>query len=121
MMICYLRIIDYLTGMNRYIPGVIQSCCRLIHQLWQGRSHILREESAVRPRISDQLLFIQALQGVQRLLCGIAQHLVRIPLQGSQIIEKRRFFRFFFCFNAVYTHLMILPAFCGKNLCVCLV
>ena len=64
--------------------------CKLRHRGFQ----IVGEEAAVRAGIGAELLFIERLQIVQRLLGGIAQRAVGIPLEGGQVIEPGRFLRF---------------------------
>ena len=64
--------------------------CKLRHRGFQ----IVCEEAAVRAGIGAELLFIEGLQIVQRLLGGIAQRAVGFSLEGGQVIELRRFLRF---------------------------
>ena len=64
--------------------------CKLRH----GGFQIVGEEAAVRAGIGAELLFIEGLQVVKRLLGGIAQRAVGIPLEGGQVIEPGRFLRF---------------------------
>ena len=64
------------------------------HILRDTRLHIVGEIATVRARIGAELLLIQALRIVQRLLGGIAEHPVGFTLQRSQIIELRRRLKF---------------------------
>ncbi len=52
--------------------------------------HIIRDELAVRARIGQELLFVECLYEIERLLGGEAVVSVRLALQGGQIIELRR-------------------------------
>ena len=64
--------------------------CKLRHRGFQ----IVGEEAAVRAGIGAELLFIECLQIVKRLLCGIAEAAVGLPLERGQVVELRRFLRF---------------------------
>ena len=48
------------------------------------------QEPAVCTRIGQQLFLIQGLRVFQRLLGGIAEDAVGIPLERGQVIEQRR-------------------------------
>ena len=52
--------------------------------------HIIRDELAVRARIGQELLFVERLYEIERLLGSEAAVAVSFALQGSQIIELRR-------------------------------
>ena len=52
--------------------------------------HIIRDELAVRARIGQELLFVECLYEIERLLGSEAAVAVSFALQGSQIIELRR-------------------------------
>ncbi len=52
-----------------------------------GIAHVVGEEAAVRPRISQQLLFIKGLCKVKGLLRGVAENAVRFPLQRGKVKE----------------------------------
>ncbi len=58
--------------------------------------HIVRQIPAVRPGVSTQLFFIEGLQIVQRLLGGVAQDTVGVPLEGGQVVEGRGTLGFLF-------------------------
>ena len=64
--------------------------CKLRHRGFQ----IISEEAAVRAGIGAELLFIEGLQIVKRLLGGIAEAAVGFSLEGGQVVEQRRFLRF---------------------------
>ena len=64
------------------------------HKLRHRGFQIISEEAAVRAGIGAELLFIEGLQIVQRLLGGIAQRAVGFSLEGGQVVEQRRFLRF---------------------------
>ena len=52
--------------------------------------HIIRDELTVRARIGQELLFIERLDEIERLLGSEAVVAVSLALQGGQIIELRR-------------------------------
>ena len=52
--------------------------------------HIIRDELAVRARIGQELLFVECLDKIKRLLGSEAVISVCLALQGGQIIELRR-------------------------------
>ena len=52
--------------------------------------HIVRDELTVRARIGQELLFVECLYEIERLLGSEAVVAVRLALQGGQIIELRR-------------------------------
>ena len=60
------------------------------NDLTGGVLHIVRDELAVRARIGQELLFVECLYEIERLLGGEAVVAVRLALQGGQIIELRR-------------------------------
>ena len=64
------------------------------HKLRHGGFQIVGEEAAVRAGIGAELLFIEGLQVVKRLLGGIAEAAVGLPLERGQVVELRRFLRF---------------------------
>ena len=65
------------------------------HKLRHGGFQIVGEEAAVRAGIGAELLFIEGLQVVKRLLCGIAEAAVGLPLERGQVVEPGRVLRFF--------------------------
>ncbi len=65
-----------------------------IDQHRQSLRHIRSQIVAVCAGIGAELLFIQVLQIVQGLLCGVSQQSVGIPLEGSQVIEGGRLLGF---------------------------
>ena len=60
------------------------------NDLTGGVLHIVRDKLAVRARIGQELLFVECLYEIERLLGGEAAVAVSFALQGSQIIELRR-------------------------------
>ena len=65
--------------------------CKLRH----GGFQIVGEKAAVRAGIGAELLFIEGLQVIKRLLGGIAKAAVGLPLEGGQVVEPGRVLRFF--------------------------
>ena len=57
--------------------------------LMGGSFHIIGDKLAVRAGIGQQLLFIEGLHEIERLLSGKAEIAVCLPLQGGQIVELR--------------------------------
>ena len=51
---------------------------------------VVRQESAVRPRIRRQLLFVKRLRVIERLLRRITINPIRVPLQRGQVVELGR-------------------------------
>ena len=64
------------------------------HKLRHRGSQIISEEAAVRAGIGAELLFIEGLQVVKRLLCGVAEAAVGLPLERGQVVEPGRVLRF---------------------------
>ena len=64
------------------------------HKLRHRGFQIVGEKAAVRAGIGAELLFIEGLQIVKRLLGGIAEAAVGFSLEGGQVIEPGRFLRF---------------------------
>ena len=60
------------------------------NDLTGGVLHIVRDELAVCARIGQELLFVERLNEIERLLGGEAVVSVCLALQGGQIIEFRR-------------------------------
>ena len=65
------------------------------HKLRHRGFHIVGEEAAVRAGIGAELLFIESLQVVKRLLGGVAEAAVGLPLERGQVVEPGRVLRFF--------------------------
>ena len=65
-----------------------------LDQCRDARLHIVRQIPAVRPGVSRELLVIEGLQVVQRLLGGVAQGAVGLPLEGGQIKKGGWLLRF---------------------------
>ena len=64
--------------------------CKLRH----GGFQIVGEEAAVRAGIGAELFLVEGLQVIKRLLCGIAEAAVGLPLEGGQVVEPGRVLRF---------------------------
>ena len=96
MMVGHFLVIDDRTGIagNRNPFAKRHSVSNQVDQHRQIFSHIACQIAAVRPGISTELLFIQVLQIVQGLLGGKPQQTVGVPLEGRQVIEGGRLFRF---------------------------
>ena len=65
--------------------------CKLRH----GGFQIVGEEAAVRAGIGAELFLVEGLQVVKRLLCGIAEAAIGLPLERGQVVEPGRVLRFF--------------------------
>ena len=65
-----------------------------IHQHRQALGHVGGQVAAVRPGIGAELLFIEVLQIVQRLLRREPQQAVGVPLEGGEVIEGGRLLGF---------------------------
>ena len=65
-----------------------------IHQHRQALGHVGGQVAAVRPGIGAELLFIEVLQIVQRLLGREPQQAVGVPLEGGEVIEGGRLLGF---------------------------
>lgn len=64
------------------------------HKLRHGGFQIISEEAAVRAGIGAELFLVEGLQVIKRLLCGIAEAAVGLPLEGGQVVEPGRVLRF---------------------------
>ena len=64
--------------------------CRQVDHTGGRFRHVGSQIPAVRARIGQQLLFVEALGVVKGLLCRVSEQAVCLPLQGSEIIELRR-------------------------------
>ena len=69
-----------------------RSC--IVYECSQTVCHIRGQIPAVGARIGAELLFIEALEVVQRLLGGEAKNPVCVTLQGGEVIKRRRLFGF---------------------------
>ena len=65
------------------------------HKLRHRGFQIICEEATVRAGIGAELFLVEGLQIVKRLLCGIAEAAVGLPLEGGQVVEPGRVLRFF--------------------------
>ena len=75
-----------------------------IHQHRQTLGHIGGQVAAVRPGIGAELLFIEVLQIVQRLLRREPQQAVCVPLEGGEVIEGGRLLGFVLAFHLFDRH-----------------
>ena len=65
--------------------------CKLRH----GGFQIVGEEAAVRAGVGAELFLVEGLQVVKRLLCGVAEAAVGLPLERGQVVEPGRVLRLF--------------------------
>ena len=79
--------------------GKWKRCRRISSQLTRFLRHALRQIPAVRSRVGQQLLFIQGLRVVQRLLRGVAEQTVGVALERGQVVEPGRLFPAFAGFH----------------------
>ncbi len=61
--------------------------------------HIVGEIAAVGAGVGAELLFIETLQIIQRLLRRVPKQAVRVPLERGQVVERRGFLRLFCLHN----------------------
>ena len=101
MMVSHFLVVDNRTGIagNRNSFSECHGIGNQIHQHRQTLGHVRSQIAAIRAGIGTELLFIQVLQIIQSLLGSISQQPIGIPLERSQVIEGRRFFRFVFAFH----------------------
>ena len=92
MVIRHLGIIDYRFNVDCGFKAICkrESSANPRGQLRQPGFHVVCQIPAVGSRIGQQLLFVQSLSIVKRLLCREAVELVCVPLQAGQVIECRR-------------------------------
>ena len=64
------------------------------HKLRHGGFQIVGEEAAVRAGVGAELFLVEGLQVVKRLLCGVAEAAVGLPLERGQVVELGRVLRF---------------------------
>ena len=64
------------------------------HKLRHRGFQIVGEKAAVRAGIGAELFLVEGLQVIKRLLCGIAEAAVGLPLEGGQVVEPGRVLRF---------------------------
>ena len=83
-----------LSGQHRLRRGHTANGGSRLDQCRDARLHIVRQIPAVRPGVSRELLVIEGLQVVQRLLGGVAQGAVGLPLEGGQIKKGGWLLRF---------------------------
>lgn len=92
MVIRHLGIIDYRFNVDCRFKAICkrESSANPGGQLSQPGFHVVCQIPAVGSRIGQQLLFVQSLGIVKRLLRREAVELVCVPLQAGQVIECRR-------------------------------
>ena len=92
MVICDLAVVGYAGNVrsNRNTGEKRKLAADDRNDLTGGVLHIVRDELAVCARIGQELLFVERLNEIERLLGGEAVVSVCLALQGGQIIEFRR-------------------------------
>ena len=92
MVICDLAVVGYAGNVrsNRNTGEKRKLAADNRNDLTGGVLHIVRNELTVRARIGQELLFVECLYEIERLLGGEAVVSVCLALQGGQIIELRR-------------------------------
>ena len=92
----HLFIVDDLTSIDGEIQTrrVRKGFLHFFHQFRQHIFHVAGQILTVRAGISQELLFIEGLHVLQRLLGGVAKHSVGVTLQGGQVVELGRLFGF---------------------------
>ena len=92
MVICDLAVVGYAGNVrrNRNAGEKRKLAADDGNDLTGGVLHIVRDKLAVRARIGQELLFVECLYEIERLLGSEAVVAVRLALQGGQIIELRR-------------------------------
>ena len=93
--------VAYLGGQNGVRHSHPADLRRRSRQSRNRPFHIGGQIPAVGAGIGAELLFIQCLEIVQGLLGRVAKLPVGIPLEGCQVIEGRRLFRFFFLLHSL--------------------
>ena len=104
MVIGDLFIVDDLRSvhMNRDAAHLRHRRCHVAYERWQTVCHIRGQIPAVGARIGAELLFIKALEVVQRLLGGEAKNPVGVALQGGEVVKGRRLFSFVLALDRLY-------------------
>ena len=92
MVICDLAVVGYAGNVrsNRNVGEKRKLAADDGNDLTGSVLHIVRDELTVRARIGQELLFVERLNEIERLLGGEAVVSVCLALQGGQIIELRR-------------------------------
>ena len=92
MVICDLAVVGYAGNVrsNRNVGEKRKLAADDGNDLTGSVLHIVRDELAVCARIGQELLFVERLNEIERLLGGEAVVSVCLALQGGQIIELRR-------------------------------
>ena len=91
-MVADFRVVRHALRMNRkrFVSRERQQALHGAAQVRQSGSHVLGQIARIRARIRRQTLFVQRLQAVERLLCGVVKQAVGVPLQGGQVVQFRR-------------------------------
>ena len=99
-----LFIIDDLRGvyMKRDAAHLRHRRCHVAYERWQTVCHIRGQIPAVGAGIGAELLFIKALEVVQRLLGGKAKNPVGVALQGGEVVKGGRLFSFVLALDRLY-------------------
>ena len=92
MVVGHARAVADLCGIHACGRVCVQQLCRDAHQLRHLCRHTVREIPAVRAWVGHELLLVQRLQIVQRLLRRKAQLAVGLALERGQVVERRRLF-----------------------------
>ena len=104
MVIGDLFIIDDLRGVYMKRDAAHLRHCRsyIAYECWQTVRHVRGQIPAVGAGIGAELLFIEALEVVQRLLGGEAKNPVGVALQGGEVVKGRRLFSFVLALDRLY-------------------
>ena len=94
----YLPIVHQQGHIREELPAPVKGrhLGRQVEDRRSGLRHVGGQIPAVRPGIGQQLLLVQRLRVVQRLLGRVAEQAVGLPLEGGQVVELgRRLFLLF--------------------------
>ena len=91
--------------------------CADTNQILIRIPHIFGEILTVCPGIGAEFLLVEALHGIQCLLCRVAKIAVGVPLERSKVIEPRRGCGFLLLFYRDNLQILI-QAFGGKFFCL---
>ena len=107
MVVGHLFTVADLSGQNfgrcRFITDTNRAGNNGVHTV----SHIIGEVSTVCTGIGAELLFVETLNIVQSLLCGVTELSVCISLERGQVVECRCFFGFLFACNGLYHNRLV--------------
>ncbi len=68
----------------------------------RGLLHVVGYVAAVGAGVGEQLCFVKLLRAVEGLLRGVAEELVRVALEGGEVVELWRISVFLLLYNACY-------------------